>query len=140
MTHSPSALIRAIRTRDRDLSAREAKVAKQSASTAAGMNGRRDIVTGLKLIVGSNRTPAKELQRASAHQPLSQAKLRAASRADVKGNADLNAGVKLLALGQGTGVRPSPAGGPRPQRRDGINRGRATPGPGTAGSPGAPAR
>jgi hypothetical protein len=95
-THSPTALIKSIKAQNRDLSALETKVAGQTASTPNGTKGKADIVTGLRLIIGSNRTLTKELQRSSAHKPVSNAKMKAAAKADVKGNADLNAGGKLL--------------------------------------------
>jgi hypothetical protein len=95
-THSPSALIKAIKAQDKDLSALEAKVAGQSASTANGTKGQKDIVTGLRLIIDSNSTLVKEFQRAGAHRPVSKAKLTAAEKADIKGNQDINAGGKLL--------------------------------------------
>jgi hypothetical protein len=77
----------------------QAKLSSQSASSASGTKGKSDIVKGLRLIIGSNTTLAKELQQSAHHAPVSKAKVKAATAADMKGNRDLNAGSKLLKLG-----------------------------------------
>jgi hypothetical protein len=97
-THNPTALIKAIKGQDKTLNALETKLSAQSASSADGTKGKADVVTGLRLIVGSNKTLAKELAQSAHHAPVSKAKLKAATAADVKGNRDLNAGSKLLKL------------------------------------------
>lgn len=95
-THKVSPLIRAINTQDRTLMALERKLTAEAPSSARGAKGKSDIITGLKLIVGSNEMMAKDLKKASKKQAVSRAQLRAATRAAKKGNADLNAGAKLL--------------------------------------------
>ncbi len=97
-THNPTVLIKAINAQSKTLRALETKVSGQPASSAAGTKGKSDIVKGLRLIVGSNTTLAKELQLSAHHAPVSKAKLKAATTADEKGNRDLNAGTKLLKL------------------------------------------
>jgi hypothetical protein len=97
-THNPRALIKAIKGQDKTLNALDTKLSAQSASSANGTKGKADIVKGLRLIVGSNTTLAKELQQSADHAPVSKAKLNAATTSDVKGNRDLNAGSKLLKL------------------------------------------
>lgn len=97
-THNPTALIKAINAQTKTLKALETKLTAQSTSSTAGTKGKSDIVKGLRLIVGSNTTLAKELQLSAHHAPVSKAKLKAATAADEKGNRDLNAGSKLLKL------------------------------------------
>jgi hypothetical protein len=97
-THNPTALIKAIKGQSRTLSALETKLSQESASSANGTKGKTDIVKGLGLIIGSNTTLAKELQQSAHHAPVSKAKLKAATKADTRGNRDLNAGSKLLKL------------------------------------------
>jgi hypothetical protein len=97
-THSPTALIKAIGTQNKALGSLETKLSGESSSSARGAQGKTDIVTGLRLIIGSNHTLAKELQKSAEHAPVSKAKVKAATAADVKGNRDLNAGSKLLKL------------------------------------------
>lgn len=95
-THSASAVVKAIHSQNRDLTALRTKVFGQSPSSAGGAKGRADIITGLKLIVASNNLLAQELQKAAAGEPISKSQLQAAVAADKKGNIDLNAGAKLL--------------------------------------------
>ena len=97
-THSVAALIKAITSQDRVLKGLETTLSGQSASTANGLQGRNEIIRGLRLIIGSNRTLTRELRRGAAHKPVSRSKLRAALRADAKGNVDVNAGDKLLGI------------------------------------------
>ncbi|HEX3691252.1 MAG TPA: hypothetical protein VHV28_16240 [Solirubrobacteraceae bacterium] len=97
-THNPTALIKAVKSQNKALNALETKLMSQSGSTANGKKGKADVVKGLRLIVGSNNTLAKELRQSAHHAPVSKAKLKAATAADVKGNRDLNAGTKLLKL------------------------------------------
>jgi hypothetical protein len=97
-THNPTALIKAIKGQNTTLKALESKLSGQSASSSNGTKGKADIVTGLRLVIGSNTTLAKELQQSANHAPVSKAKLKAATTADEKGNRDLNAGTKLLKL------------------------------------------
>jgi hypothetical protein len=98
-THNPTALIKAIKGQSKTLTALEAKRSSQPASSANGTKGKSDIVKGLRLIIGSNTTLAKELYQSAHHAPVSKAKVKAANAADTKGNRDLNAGSKLLKLG-----------------------------------------
>lgn len=91
-THNPTALIKAIKGQSKTLNALETKLGHQSGSSANGTKGRSDIVKGLRLIIGSNTTLAKELQQSADHAPVSKAKLKAATSADTKGNRDLTAG------------------------------------------------
>ena len=98
-THNPTALIKAIRGQSKTLKALETKLSSQPASSANGSKGKADIVKGLRLIIGSNNTLAKELAQSAHHAPVSKAKVKAATAADTKGNRDLNAGSKLLKLG-----------------------------------------
>jgi hypothetical protein len=97
-THNPTALMKAIKGQDKTLKALETKLSAQSPSSANGTKGKADIVKGLRLIVGSNGTLAKELEQSAHHAPVSKAKLKASTAADVKGNRDLTAGSKLLKL------------------------------------------
>ena len=98
-THNPTALIKAIKGQSKTLKALETKLSSQPASSANGSKGKADIVKGLRLIIGSNNTLAKELAQSAHHAPVSKAKVNAATAADTKGNRDLNAGSKLLKLG-----------------------------------------
>jgi hypothetical protein len=95
-THSSKALISAIAAQDRTLTALESKVANQSASTNKGTKGKNEILSGLRLAVGSNSSLSKDLKASSAHKPASKAQLKAAAKEVVKGNNELNAGLKLL--------------------------------------------
>jgi hypothetical protein len=97
-THNPTALIKAVKGQSKTLKALEAKLSGQSASSTNGTKGKADIVKGLRLIIGSNSTLAKELQQSAHHAPVSKAKVKAATAADTKGNRDLTAGSKLLKL------------------------------------------
>jgi hypothetical protein len=98
-THNPTALIKAIKGQSKTLTALETKLSSQPASSANGTKGKSDIVKGLRLIIGSNTSLAKELQQSAHHAPVSKAKVNAATAADTRGNRDLNAGSKLLKLG-----------------------------------------
>lgn len=95
-TNSPSALIKAIHAQNIDLKSLQVKVSGDSPSSATGAKAKADIVKGLRLIIGSNNTLAKALQRSATGKPVSKSKLEAALSADRKGNADLNTGAKLL--------------------------------------------
>lgn len=95
-THSATALIKAIKAQDRNLTALKHRLSGESASSTAGGHGKADIVRGLTLIVGSNTTLAKDVAKAASHKSVSKAQVAAASAADKKGNRDLVAGAKLL--------------------------------------------
>lgn len=97
-THNPTALISAVKAENATLRALETRLSHRSASTTDGAKGKAAIVTGLRLIIGSNTTLAKELQQSARHAPVSKAKLKASIAEDNKGNRDLNAGSKLLKL------------------------------------------
>jgi hypothetical protein len=91
-THKVGPLIRALIDQDRTLGRLHAKLADIKPSSKAGARGRGDVLTGLRLIIASNRTLVTGLQ----HGSLPKAKLREATAADQKGNLDLNRGAKLL--------------------------------------------
>ncbi|HTW11850.1 MAG TPA: hypothetical protein VME01_03835 [Solirubrobacteraceae bacterium] len=93
---SVTALVDAIRAQDRNLSALHNHLDRESASTASGAKGKTDLVDGLKLIIASNQTLAKDLAKAAKHQPVSKAQLKAAVEKAKKGNVDLNTGSKML--------------------------------------------
>lgn len=95
-THRAAPLFRTIAAQDRELGSLEVRLARQRASTPSGARGKREFLAGLRLIVGSNRTLAMDLRRTLTHQPVSRAQLKAAGRADARGNADLNAGARRL--------------------------------------------
>jgi hypothetical protein len=95
-THSATALIKAIRAQDRNLTSLRHRLTAESASSTAGRRGKTDIIRGLTLIVGSNKTLAKDIAKAASHQTVPKAQVAAASAADKRGNRELVAGAKLL--------------------------------------------
>lgn len=95
-THSPRALIRAIRAQDRNLTALKRRLAPQSASTPVGGRAKYDILKGLTLIVASNDTIARDLAKLASHRAVSKRQLVVATLVARKGNRDLVAGARLL--------------------------------------------
>ncbi len=89
-------LIRAIKAQDRDLTTLRRRLERETASSAGGARGQTDIVTGLRLIVRSNTTLAKDLNKSSRGESFSKSRLKAASAADQRGSRDIDAGGRLL--------------------------------------------
>lgn len=95
-SNSPKALIKAISAQDRNLKALRAELSREAPSSATGAKAKRDMVAGLKLIVGSNTTLSKDLVKNAKGEKVSKAQLKAAVARDIKGSRDLNTGAKLL--------------------------------------------
>ncbi|HWD68783.1 MAG TPA: hypothetical protein VG293_01240 [Solirubrobacteraceae bacterium] len=97
-THSPSVLIRAIESQDRNLGSLRRRLRREPASSRSGRRGKADVVRGLTLIVDSNTVLARDLKRAAHHERVSKRRLAAATLSDRRGNRDLLRGAKLLKL------------------------------------------
>lgn len=95
-SHSPTALISAVRAQNRTLSALRRRLAGQAPSSARGRRGKLDIVRGLTLIIRSNQVLIRDLHRSAHGKPTPRRELLAAVSADKRGNRDINAGARLL--------------------------------------------
>lgn len=94
-THRTGPVVRAIRAQDRDLSALRTRVRRSSASTSGGARGRRDIISGLGLVLRSNFDVNAHLRRQGA-AGLSPAQLRTAERLGQRGERLYRRGITLL--------------------------------------------
>lgn len=94
--HRSAPLIAALNREVRDLRALQARLARQSGSTARGRRGKQDVVTGLGLIAAGYAGLARDVRAASAHMPVTAGEVRAARAADRRGHNRVVAGLKLL--------------------------------------------
>ncbi|MGB9185509.1 MAG: hypothetical protein WCB67_15730 [Solirubrobacteraceae bacterium] len=95
-SHRSAPLIHALRHEVSDLHALAAKLSHQSGSTAKGTRAKSDITKGLGLIASAYAALAAEVEHSSASNPVSKSQLQATVKTDLKGRADLRAGLKLL--------------------------------------------
>jgi hypothetical protein len=95
-TRSPDRLIAAVRIQDRQLKRLRTRLRRDRASTPKGSRGRRDMLTGLSLILKSNFSINSDLRR---HPILGLTKdeARATTRLARRGNADFRRGLRLVA-------------------------------------------
>ncbi len=95
-SHRAAPVIRAIRAQDRDLSALRSKVRRSSASSRVGARARREIITGLGLVLRSNYAVSTDLRRRGPFG-LTPTQARRAARLATRGDALYRRGVLLLA-------------------------------------------
>jgi hypothetical protein len=72
------------------------RLRSESSSTSTGSTGKADVIKGLGLIVSSNRSLIKDIEKESIGAPVSKARLNALVREDMRGGALFVAGARLL--------------------------------------------